>query len=156
MIALRYPIFKTLGGGCSAWTQFSDDHAFVVSFSDEGNVCQNMSLTWEGEDYTMTQFHVHAPSEHFIGGGRSDIELHIVHESKSGDLLVLGVLMDAILSDHDDGHEVIHDGVANDDTFTSGKFTRYQNTFLRNFLTPDPSTCADRLMLCCIFIKFNQ
>ena len=44
--------------------------------------------------YTLIQYHFHAPSEHTIAGRHFDLELHLVHESASGGLAVVGVLMD--------------------------------------------------------------
>lgn len=40
--------------------------------------------------YNPLQFHVHAPSEHTFNGEQFDMELHIVHQSASGELAVLG------------------------------------------------------------------
>jgi len=90
--SLRPPTFKVASGGCDAWVQFADDHAYEVSFRDAG--CSNMKLEYAGQEYTLLQFHFHAPSEHAIGGGLHDAELHMVHASATGDLLVLGVMLD--------------------------------------------------------------
>ena len=43
--------------------------------------------------YSLEQFHVHAPSEHTIDGKHADMEIHFVHKSSSGKLLVLAVMV---------------------------------------------------------------
>lgn len=94
---LTYPSLNA-NGGCSKWTQFANDHAFEVKFIgnfDSSYDCDNMSLDYEGVNYKLHQFHFHAPSEHTIGGGEFDAELHMVHISDDGQILVLGVFLQA-------------------------------------------------------------
>jgi carbonic anhydrase len=50
-------------------------------------------VTASGVAYRLTQFHFHAPSENWVGGRSFALELHLVNESSSGRLLVLGVLI---------------------------------------------------------------
>jgi len=88
---LSLPNFVVTDGGCKKWSQFADDHAFEVSFSDAG--CTNLKLVYALTEYTLIQFHYHAPSEHQINGKSADAELHMVHKSADGKLLVLGVLL---------------------------------------------------------------
>lgn len=52
------------------------------------------TLTIDDRIYTLSQYHVHSPSEHTIDGRRFALELHFVHTHPSGDLAVLGVLVD--------------------------------------------------------------
>lgn len=52
------------------------------------------TLTIEDRTYTLAQYHVHSPSEHTIEGRRHALEIHFVHTHPSGDLAVLGVLVD--------------------------------------------------------------
>ena len=52
-----------------------------------------MKLSYQGTNYTLAQFHIHSPSEHTVNGRLADGELHMVHESSSGALIVLGVLL---------------------------------------------------------------
>lgn len=94
---LTYPVLSS-GGGCAAWTQFANDHAFEVKFvnTDVAYNCDNMKATFKGIEYTLHQFHFHAPSEHTIGGGEFDAELHMVHISAASDILVLGVFLEAM------------------------------------------------------------
>jgi carbonic anhydrase len=46
-----------------------------------------------GVRYDLVQFHFHHESEHTIEGEHAPLEVHFVHQSEAGDLLVLGVLM---------------------------------------------------------------
>ena len=91
---LKYPTFTEKNGGCRQWSQFTDDHAFEVSLYDPGNVCKNFQVTHEGVVYTLLQMHFHSPSEHTVGFGYSDAEIHLVHKSDSGKYLVVGVFLD--------------------------------------------------------------
>ncbi len=52
------------------------------------------SITLSGTRYTLQQFHWHTPSEHEINGRRSPMEMHLVHSSADGSLLVIGVLIE--------------------------------------------------------------
>ncbi len=45
--------------------------------------------------FSLEQFHVHIPSEHTIDGKHSDAEIHFVHKSASGKVLVVGVMVEA-------------------------------------------------------------
>ncbi|MEO1396482.1 MAG: carbonic anhydrase family protein [Cyanobacteria bacterium J06634_5] len=47
----------------------------------------------EGQQYNLLQFHFHSPSEHAIDGKPWDAELHLVHQSKAGELTVVAVLL---------------------------------------------------------------
>jgi carbonic anhydrase len=51
-------------------------------------------ITFAGETYWLLQFHAHSTSEHTIDGVHSPFEMHFVHQSASGGLAVVGVLMD--------------------------------------------------------------
>nr|KYP50036.1 hypothetical protein KK1_028191 [Cajanus cajan] len=42
--------------------------------------------------YVLKQCHWHSPSEHTIDGKRFDLELHMVHETPSGQTAVIGIL----------------------------------------------------------------
>ncbi len=50
------------------------------------------SLTVDGTKYDLAQFHFHSPSEHTIAGKSYDAEMHLVHKSADGKLLVVGLL----------------------------------------------------------------
>lgn len=50
-------------------------------------------MTFLGKEYELKQLHAHAPSEHTISGRPMDMELHLVHATKEGQLAVLGVMV---------------------------------------------------------------
>ncbi|GFS30906.1 alpha carbonic anhydrase 7 [Actinidia rufa] len=61
----------------------------------------DMSLKWaggaghielNGTQYVLKQCHWHTPSEHTINGERFDLECHMVHESKSKRIAVIGIM----------------------------------------------------------------
>ena len=77
-------------------SQFADDHVFEVSFDEPENLCENMKITYGGTTYTLKQLHFHTPSEHTVGRGRADAEVHMVHMTDDKTkTLVLGVLMNS-------------------------------------------------------------
>lgn len=47
----------------------------------------------DGERYNLLQFHFHQPSEHQFEGKNLAMEMHFVHKNESGDLAVIGVLI---------------------------------------------------------------
>jgi carbonic anhydrase len=49
----------------------------------------------DGARFDLRSFHWHSPSEHLLDGHAFPLELHLVHASSEGGLLVLGVLFDA-------------------------------------------------------------
>ncbi|BCJ47552.1 hypothetical protein GCM10010168_19100 [Actinoplanes ianthinogenes] len=44
-----------------------------------------------GDQYHLTQYHFHAPSEHAVDGRRADVEAHFVHQNAQGATAVVGV-----------------------------------------------------------------
>jgi carbonic anhydrase len=60
----------------------------------EGQIPAGVSNTLRvgSEQYELTQYHFHAPSEHAIDGVRADVEAHFVHANSAGDTAVVGVL----------------------------------------------------------------
>ncbi|KAK7312583.1 hypothetical protein VNO77_36540 [Canavalia gladiata] len=42
--------------------------------------------------YELKHFHWHSPSEHTIDGKQMDLELHMMHETPSGEIAVIGIL----------------------------------------------------------------
>ena len=74
-------------------------HEHVVDFLDNGHTIQvtydeGSTLTVGGIEYHLRQFHFHAPSEHTVDGQHYPIELHLVHQSETGGLVVLGVFLE--------------------------------------------------------------
>ena len=71
----------------------------VVDVLDNGhtiqvNYDQGSTLTLEGTEYELLQYHFHMPSEHTVDGRHAALELHLVHRSDAGELAVIGVLVD--------------------------------------------------------------
>jgi carbonic anhydrase len=60
----------------------------VEAEAGSGNIVTESSVA-----YRLSQFHFHAPSEHRVDSRSFALELHLVNESSSGRLLVLGVLV---------------------------------------------------------------
>ncbi|MFN8856546.1 MAG: carbonic anhydrase family protein [Planctomycetaceae bacterium] len=50
-------------------------------------------VTVSGTTYELLQFHFHSEAEHLINGARGDMELHLVHQSAAGELLVVGQIL---------------------------------------------------------------
>jgi len=51
------------------------------------------SIVWDGVTYFHLQSHFHTGGEHTVDGNRTPMELHMVHQSDAGVLLVFGVLL---------------------------------------------------------------
>jgi carbonic anhydrase len=58
------------------------------------NVPAGSSITLDGKEYLLEQFHFHAPSEHTIDGKHYAMELHFVHETADGEAAAVGVLIE--------------------------------------------------------------
>jgi carbonic anhydrase len=56
------------------------------------NYAPGSTLTVEGDEFELKQFHFHAPSENLIKGKSYPLEGHFVHADKNGNLLVLAVM----------------------------------------------------------------
>lgn len=77
------------------WTPFfpeivDNGHTLQVNTDGGGGFA-----TIDGVRYDLLQFHFHHQSEHAIDGARSPLEVHFVHRSEAGELLVLGVILQA-------------------------------------------------------------
>jgi len=57
----------------------NDGHTWVAAFDPSQN-----TLSVGGTPYTLAQFHLHARSEHTIGGNEYPLEAHFVHLNPSG------------------------------------------------------------------------
>ncbi len=51
------------------------------------------SISIDGEQYDLLQFHFHTPSEHQIDGMAAAMEVHLVHRNLANELAVVGVMM---------------------------------------------------------------
>jgi carbonic anhydrase len=58
------------------------------------NVAEGGSVTLNGKDYALKQFHFHHPSEHTVDGKAFPLEVHFVHAAKDGDLAVVAVMFE--------------------------------------------------------------
>ena len=58
------------------------------------NYAQGSSISIGDEKFSLLQFHFHTPSEHFIKNDAFPLELHLVHRSESGQLAVVGVMLE--------------------------------------------------------------
>lgn len=63
-------------------------HAIQVNVENGG------TISVEGADYRLLQFHFHGKSEEKIDGRQYDLVAHMVHKSDAGNLLVVGVLFE--------------------------------------------------------------
>jgi carbonic anhydrase len=55
---------------------------------------ENNHLIWNKIPYELKEIHFHTPSEHKVGGVAAPLEMHMVHQNKEGQLLVLGVFLE--------------------------------------------------------------
>jgi carbonic anhydrase len=71
----------------------------IASFNNGHTIQHNQqagSFLWIGEErYALEQFHVHTPSEHTVDGRQFPMEIHFVHKSAQGEVLVVAVLVEA-------------------------------------------------------------
>lgn len=72
-----------------AYTVKNNGHTIEAAPTAPNNVA-----TLDGVDYLLQQFHLHAHSEHLIDSMATPAELHLVHASATGAVLVLGVLLE--------------------------------------------------------------
>lgn len=66
----------------------NNGHTIQVNVNDADN-----EMILENTKYSLVQFHFHHPSEHQIDGHYTEMELHLVHKSETGQNAVLGVLI---------------------------------------------------------------
>ncbi|GMR04434.1 MAG: carbonic anhydrase family protein [Thermodesulfobacteriota bacterium] len=66
----------------------NNGHAIQVNY-DKGSY-----IKVAGVRYDLLQLHFHSPSENTVAGKHSDIEMHLVHKNKKGELAVVGVLIE--------------------------------------------------------------
>ncbi len=76
-----------------------EQRARVMDLVDNGHTIQvttdaTPAFDLDGEHYELVQYHFHAPSEHMIDGEYAPLEIHFVHKSTAGHLVVLGVLVE--------------------------------------------------------------
>ena len=74
--------------GTNAKDIMNNGHTVVVNFDEAGG------LVYQNKQYNLVQLHFHTPSETHIDGKIYPMEMHLVHEDKNGNLLVLAVLFE--------------------------------------------------------------
>lgn len=57
------------------------------------NVAPGSTISVNGHEYQLAQFHFHSPSEHTVEAKSFPLEAHFVHKDKAGNLAVVGVLL---------------------------------------------------------------
>jgi carbonic anhydrase len=71
----------------------NNGHTFEIEVAtNEGG--KSSHITWDGTQYNLLQFHFHQNSEHHVDKRSYPIEMHLVHQSDAGNLLVIGVFLD--------------------------------------------------------------
>lgn len=88
---------------------FQANTASPIKFSYKGDV-QNVvnnghtiqvdfkagsSITLDKTQYDLVQLHFHTPAEHKVAGKSFQMEAHLVHKAKNGQLLVIAILFNA-------------------------------------------------------------
>ena len=58
------------------------------------NYAPGSTMSIQGHQYELLQFHFHAPSEHTVGGQAFPMEAHFVHQDSHGGLAVVGLLIE--------------------------------------------------------------
>ena len=72
----------------TTFTLHNNGHTIQANAITEKN-----RIVVEGKEYKLAQFHFHTPSEHQLNGQYYDLEIHFVHKDESGNLAVLGVMI---------------------------------------------------------------
>lgn len=60
----------------------------------QANYDSGSSIDLDGETFNLLQFHMHAKSEHTMNGEYFPLEIHLVHQAESGQLAVVGVMIE--------------------------------------------------------------
>lgn len=66
----------------------NNGHTIVFNAKDDKN-----TLSVNGTNYKLLQFHYHVPSEHTVMNASYPLEIHFVHQNANGGLAVVGVLV---------------------------------------------------------------
>ena len=71
---------------------FNNGHTIEVEFHNHVTVESELEIS---RIYDLLQFHFHTPSENTLDGHSFDAEVHFVHSDENGNLVVVGVWIDA-------------------------------------------------------------
>ncbi len=69
--------------------EINNGHTIEIDY-DAGS-----TITLDGHDYELKQFHFHTPSENHIAGKAYPMEAHLVHSDRDGHLVVIAVMIEA-------------------------------------------------------------
>jgi carbonic anhydrase len=58
----------------------------------QANMAPGSSITVDGIEFQLKQFHFHTPSENLVNGKHFPMEMHLVHADKDGNLAVVAVM----------------------------------------------------------------
>jgi carbonic anhydrase len=75
-----------------AWSKATGE-LVDTGHSEQVNLPPGNFLTYGGTRYELVQFHFHTPSENTIDGKAAPMEVHFVHRSVEGKLVVVGVML---------------------------------------------------------------
>ena len=75
-----------------AWKN-SFSHVQYNGHTIQVNYDQGSGIIYEGRGFDLKQFHFHSPSEHILDGKQYPLEIHFVHQSENG-ILVVGVFFE--------------------------------------------------------------
>ena len=73
--------------------QWMDSQVEIVNngHTIQMNYSAGSQIEFDAKDYELKQFHFHSPSEHLLNERQYPLEVHFVHRTASGDILVVGV-----------------------------------------------------------------
>ncbi|MEZ4216183.1 MAG: carbonic anhydrase family protein [Myxococcota bacterium] len=75
------------------------EHLVLLPHTLELEIERGSGLDYDGTRFDLEQLHFHTPSEHRLEGRRLPLEMHLVHRSAAGRLLVVAVLFEAGAAD---------------------------------------------------------
>ncbi len=58
------------------------------------NYAEGSSVTIDGQEYKLKQFHFHTPSEHTVKGKSYAMEAHLVHQNQKGEYAVIALFIE--------------------------------------------------------------
>ncbi len=89
-----FPVFHTVNDGCYTWTQLYNPNDLEIDLTQDGFSCTNNYITYENDNWVLTNIRFKSPSDHTIGGGYFDAEAQMYHtNSRTGNIAVVSVLL---------------------------------------------------------------
>jgi len=82
------PLKFTYSAGAQEIAIVNNGHTIQINYAP------GSSLTVDGREFELKQFHFHAPSENKINGKQFPLEGHLVHADKDGNLAVVAVMFE--------------------------------------------------------------